>query len=76
MRYFYDIQGVLEWVQDSMKKGNRELQEKLMLLQKEKDQDAVIVVIMYVDYFQNGRYCFICIKRHNVTCDIILTNIS
>lgn len=30
--------GVLEWVQDSMKKGNRELQEKLMLLQKEKDQ--------------------------------------
>lgn len=32
------MQGVLEWVQDSMKKGSRELQEKLMLLNKEKDQ--------------------------------------
>jgi hypothetical protein len=46
MRYFYDIQGVLEWVQDSMKKGNRELQEKLMLLQKEKDQ--VLLFIMFI----------------------------
>nr|KAG5698517.1 hypothetical protein BaRGS_023220 [Batillaria attramentaria] len=30
--------GILEWVMDSMKKGNRELQEKILLLQKERDQ--------------------------------------
>lgn len=30
--------GILEWVMDSMKKGNKELQEKMLLLQKEKDQ--------------------------------------
>ncbi|XP_012936712.1 chromosome-associated kinesin KIF4A [Aplysia californica] len=30
--------GILEWVMDSMKKGNREVQEQMMLLQKEKDQ--------------------------------------
>ncbi|XP_074651928.1 kinesin-like protein KIF13A [Tubulanus polymorphus] len=30
--------GILEWVMDSMNKGNKELQEKLLLLQKEKDQ--------------------------------------
>ncbi|XP_025087513.1 chromosome-associated kinesin KIF4A-like isoform X3 [Pomacea canaliculata] len=29
--------GVLEWVMDSMKKGSRELQEKILLLQKERD---------------------------------------
>jgi hypothetical protein len=30
--------GILEWVMDTMKKGNKELQERLLLLQKEKDQ--------------------------------------
>lgn len=30
--------GILEWVMDSMKKGNKELQERILLLQKEKDQ--------------------------------------
>ncbi|XP_076468028.1 kinesin-like protein KIF3A isoform X2 [Babylonia areolata] len=30
--------GILEWVMDSMKKGNREMQEKILLLQKERDQ--------------------------------------
>lgn len=29
--------GILEWVMDNMKKGNKELQEKMLLLQKEKD---------------------------------------
>jgi len=32
--------GILEWVMDSMKKGNREVQDQLLLLQKEKDQLA------------------------------------
>ncbi|XP_071087472.1 kinesin-II 95 kDa subunit-like [Haliotis cracherodii] len=30
--------GVLEWVMDSMKKGSQELQDRLVILQKEKDQ--------------------------------------
>ncbi|KAL8593853.1 hypothetical protein ACOMHN_018065 [Nucella lapillus] len=30
--------GILEWVMDSMKKGNREMQENILLLQKERDQ--------------------------------------
>ncbi|XP_013384839.1 chromosome-associated kinesin KIF4 isoform X2 [Lingula anatina] len=30
--------GILEWVMDSMRKGDKEMQEKLLLLQKEKDQ--------------------------------------
>ncbi|KAK3099844.1 hypothetical protein FSP39_010656 [Pinctada imbricata] len=30
--------GILDWVMDSMRKGNVELQEKMILLQKEKDQ--------------------------------------
>lgn len=29
--------GILDWVTDNMKKGNRELQEKMLILQKEKD---------------------------------------
>ncbi|KAK6173642.1 hypothetical protein SNE40_017056 [Patella caerulea] len=37
--------GILEWVMDSMKQGNLELQEKLLLLQKEKDQ----LTIQYKD---------------------------
>ncbi|XP_041358432.1 chromosome-associated kinesin KIF4-like [Gigantopelta aegis] len=30
--------GILEWVIDSMQQGNRELQEKMIMFQKEKDQ--------------------------------------
>ncbi|XP_062568662.1 chromosome-associated kinesin KIF4A-like [Saccostrea cucullata] len=30
--------GILDWVMDNMKKGNKEIQEKMLLLQKEKDQ--------------------------------------
>ncbi|XP_021340349.1 kinesin-like protein KIF21A [Mizuhopecten yessoensis] len=30
--------GILEWVTDNVRKGNKELQEKMVLLQKEKDQ--------------------------------------
>ncbi|XP_069129785.1 chromosome-associated kinesin KIF4B-like isoform X2 [Argopecten irradians] len=30
--------GILEWVTDNVRKGNKELQEKMILLQKEKDQ--------------------------------------
>ncbi|XP_060556086.1 chromosome-associated kinesin KIF4-like [Ruditapes philippinarum] len=30
--------GILEWVTDNMKKGSKELQEKVQMLQKEKDQ--------------------------------------
>ncbi|XP_060576817.1 chromosome-associated kinesin KIF4A-like, partial [Ruditapes philippinarum] len=30
--------GILEWVSDNMKKGSKELQEKVQMLQKEKDQ--------------------------------------
>ncbi|CAH1778263.1 unnamed protein product, partial [Owenia fusiformis] len=30
--------GILEWVMDTMKKGNKEIQERMLLLQKEKDQ--------------------------------------
>ncbi|KAK7096714.1 kinesin-2b-like [Littorina saxatilis] len=33
--------GILEWVMDSMKKGSREMQEKILLLQKERDQLSV-----------------------------------
>ena len=32
------FQGILEWVMDSVKKGNKEFQERILLLQKEKDQ--------------------------------------
>ena len=32
------LQGILEWVMDSMHKGKREIQEKIILMQKEKDQ--------------------------------------
>ena len=32
------LQGILEWVMDSMKKGNKEMQEKIGQLQREKDQ--------------------------------------
>ena len=32
------FQGILEWVMDTMKKGNKEVQERILLLQKEKDQ--------------------------------------
>ena len=34
----FDLQGILEWVMDTMKKGNKEVQERILLLQKEKDQ--------------------------------------
>jgi len=30
--------GILDWVMDTMSRGNREVQEKIILLQKEKDQ--------------------------------------
>ena len=32
------MQGILEWVTDNMKKGSKELQEKVQMLQKERDQ--------------------------------------
>ena len=32
------FQGILDWVMDSTKRDNKEVQEKLMALQKEKDQ--------------------------------------
>lgn len=32
------MQGVLEWVMDTSRRGNKEVQERLLLLQKEKDQ--------------------------------------
>ena len=32
------FQGILEWVMDTKKKGDKEVQERIMLLQKEKDQ--------------------------------------
>ena len=31
-------EGILDWVMDSTKRDNKEVQEKLMALQKEKDQ--------------------------------------
>ena len=31
-------QGILDWVMDSTKRDNKEVQEKMMALQKEKDQ--------------------------------------
>ena len=34
----FNLQGILEWVMDTMKKGNKEVQERILLLQKEKDQ--------------------------------------
>lgn len=33
--------GILEWVMDSMKKGNREMHEQILLLQKERDQLSI-----------------------------------
>lgn len=32
------FQGILEWVMDTVRKGNKEAQERIILLQKEKDQ--------------------------------------
>ena len=32
------FQGILDWVMDTTKRDNKEVQEKLMALQKEKDQ--------------------------------------
>lgn len=32
------FQGILDWVMDSMKRDNKEVQERLMVLQKEKDE--------------------------------------
>ena len=32
------FQGILDWVMDSTKRDNKEVQEKLLALQKEKDQ--------------------------------------
>ena len=34
----YFFQGILDWVMDSTKRDNKEVQGKLMALQKEKDQ--------------------------------------
>lgn len=42
--------GILDWVIDNMKKGNREFQEKMLIFQKEKD-------VLIVQYFE---------KRSNV----------
>ena len=36
--FCYDLQGILEWVMDSMRKGNKDVQERIIILQKEKDQ--------------------------------------
>ncbi|ELT92202.1 hypothetical protein CAPTEDRAFT_221227 [Capitella teleta] len=40
--------GILEWVMDTVQKGNKELQERILLLQKEKDQ-------LMVDYKERRR---------------------
>lgn len=37
--------GILDWVIDNMKKGNREFQEKMLIFQKEKD-------VLIVQYFE------------------------
>ena len=36
--FLYFFQGILDWVMDSTKRDNKEVQGKLMALQKEKDQ--------------------------------------
>ena len=38
------IQGVLEWVMDTIKKGNKEVQERILIMQKEKDKVSTCII--------------------------------
>ena len=37
------VKGILEWVMDTMRRGNKDIQERIILLQKEKDQVSDII---------------------------------
>ncbi len=57
---FSACQGILEWVMDSVQKGNKEIQERIILLQKEKDQVGRIlgnlmhIKCIYMEYLLLG----------------------
>lgn len=44
---WFFLKGILDWVMDAMKKDNKEVQEKLMVLQKEKDQVSTELIFEF-----------------------------
>ena len=61
MHGYLRFQGILDWVMDAKKQGNKDVRERILLLQKEKDEVGRLLCSSVVNSSSSTFYF-----RHNV----------